>query len=106
MNKREFITLLGGSAAAWPLAVRAQQPGQVRRIGVLMARAANDPEGQKQAVALQRGIEELGWSPNRNVKIEISLAGRPEVRVRGAARNRPLVKFLRHWLIGSGCRTA
>jgi ABC-type uncharacterized transport system substrate-binding protein len=70
MRRREFISLLGSAAVVWPHAARAQQPGQVRRIGVLMARAANDPEGQKQAVALQRGIEELGWSPNRNVKIE------------------------------------
>src|SRR6478672_1130182 len=70
MRRREFVTLLGSAAVVWPHAARAQQPGQVRRIGVLMARAANDPEGQKQAVALQRGIEELGWSPNRNVEIE------------------------------------
>jgi putative tryptophan/tyrosine transport system substrate-binding protein len=69
LKRREFITLLGG-AAAWPLAARAQQGARMRRIGVLMARAANDPEGQKQAAALQRGIEELGWLPGRNVEIE------------------------------------
>jgi ABC-type uncharacterized transport system substrate-binding protein len=68
-RRREFITLVS-SAAVWPLAARAQQAERVRRIGVLMARAANDPEGQKQAAALQRGIEELGWSPGRNVEIE------------------------------------
>ena len=62
MNKRDFIALLGGAAAAWPLVARAQQP---RRIGVLMGRAAGDPEGQKQAAALQRGLEELHWSPPR-----------------------------------------
>ena len=70
MKRREFITLLGGAAAAWPLAAWAQQPDRMRRIGVLMARAATDPEGQKQAAALQRGIEALGWSPGRNVEIE------------------------------------
>src|SRR5262249_17541088 len=70
MRRRKFITLLGGAAAAWPLAARAQQGGVMRRVGVLMARAANDPEGQKQAAALQRGLEELGWSPGRNVAIE------------------------------------
>jgi putative ABC transport system substrate-binding protein len=69
VKRRAFITLLGG-AAAWPLAARAQQPERIRRIGVLMARAANDPEGQKQAAALKRGIEEFGWSPGRNVEIE------------------------------------
>jgi putative ABC transport system substrate-binding protein len=69
MRRREFIAFVGSTAVAWPLMARAQQ-GRVRRIGVLMARAANDPEGQKQAAALQRGIEELGWSPGRNVEIE------------------------------------
>jgi putative ABC transport system substrate-binding protein len=68
MKRREFITLLGG-AAAWPLSARAQSPA-VRRIGVLMGRSANDPEGQKQATALQRGLEELGWSPGRNLEID------------------------------------
>jgi len=70
MNRREFITLLGGAAAAWPLAARAQQAERMRRIGVLMARAASDPEGQKQAAAFQRSLEELGWSSSRNMEIE------------------------------------
>jgi len=70
MRRREFITLLGGAATGWPLVAQAQQSERARRIGVLMARAASDPEGQKQAAALQRGIEDLGWSPGRNVEIE------------------------------------
>ena len=69
MRRREFITLVGG-VASWPLAASAQQREQMRRVGVLMARAADDPEGQKQATAFQRGIKELGWSPGRNVEIE------------------------------------
>jgi putative ABC transport system substrate-binding protein len=69
ITRRYFVSCLGG-AATWPLAARAQQPERMRRIGVLMARPANDPEGQKQAAALKRGIEELGWSPGRNVEIE------------------------------------
>ena len=69
MTRREFITLLGGAAVAWPLAARAQSSA-VRRIGVLMGRSANDPEGQQQAAALQRGLEELGWSPGRNLEID------------------------------------
>ena len=70
IGRREFITLLGSAAATWPIAARAQRGERMPRIGVLMARAPNDPEGQKQAAALQRGIEELGWSPGRNVAIE------------------------------------
>src|SRR5262245_4767786 len=64
IGRREFVTLLA-STAAWPFAARAQQPERMRRIGVLMGRAAGDPEGQKQAAALQRGLEELHWSPPR-----------------------------------------
>ena len=69
MRRREFIGLLGG-AAAWPVVARSQQADRVRRIGVLMGRAANDPEGQRQAAALQRALEGLGWSSQRNVEIE------------------------------------
>ena len=69
MRRREFITLLGG-AAAWPFAARAQQPERVRRIGVLIGRAAGDAEGQKQAAVLQRGLEELHWLSPRNLEIE------------------------------------
>ena len=70
MRRRDFITLLGGAAVAWPLAARGQQPERMRRIGVLMGRLASDPEGQKQAAALQRGLEQLGWSSRRNVEID------------------------------------
>src|SRR6516165_991206 len=91
MRRREFIALVGSVAAAWPFAARAQQAERLRRIGVLMARAANDPEGQKQAAALQRGIEQLGWSPGRNVDIEYRwLAG-------DASRAEALAKELVDW---------
>jgi putative tryptophan/tyrosine transport system substrate-binding protein len=74
MKRREFITLVGGAAAApfvlWPGAAAAQQRDRMRRIGVLMGRPASDPEGQRQAAALQRGFEELGWLPNRNIEID------------------------------------
>src|SRR6516165_1692223 len=90
MRRRDVITLIGG-AATWPLSARAQQTQRPRRIGVLMARAANDPEGQKQAAALQRGIEQLGWSPGRNVEIEYRwLAG-------DASRAEALAKELLDW---------
>ena len=69
-NRREFITLLGGAAVAWPLAARAQQPERVRRIGVLMNLAADDPEGQARLAAFGQGLSELGWTDGRNVRID------------------------------------
>src|SRR5262249_19666381 len=66
MKRRKFIALLGG-AAAWPLAARAQQRERMRRIGVLMNLAADDPELQKWIAAFRRGLEKLGWSEGRNV---------------------------------------
>ena len=71
MKRREFITLLGGAAAAaWPLAARAQQPERLRRIGVLMNRAADNPEGQDRLAAFQQGLQESGWGVGRNVRID------------------------------------
>src|SRR6516165_9563161 len=70
MQRREFITLVGG-AASWPLAAHAQQPERVRRIGVLMARSANDPEGQAWVAAFLQGLQELGWSVGRNAIVDI-----------------------------------
>ena len=72
MKRREFITLLGGAAAAWPVAARAQQQrGRVRRIGVLMNLAADDPEGQLRLAALLQGLQEAGWTIGRNAQIDI-----------------------------------
>ena len=70
MKRREFITLLGGAAAAWPLAARAQQPERMRRIGVLMSLAADDPEGQARVAAFLQGLQQLGWTDGRNVRID------------------------------------
>ena len=70
MKRREFIALLCGAVTAWPLAVRAQQPERVRRIGVLMPLPANDAEGQARVAAFLQGLQELGWSVGRNVRIE------------------------------------
>jgi putative ABC transport system substrate-binding protein len=70
MRRREFITLLGGAAAGWPLAARAQQGERMRRIGVLMPIAADDPEGQTRIAAFQQGLQQLGWTDGRNVRIE------------------------------------
>jgi ABC-type uncharacterized transport system substrate-binding protein len=69
IGRREFITVLGG-AAAWPLAARAQQPEQMRRIGVLMNFAADDPEAQFRNAAFLQGLSELGWTVGRNLRID------------------------------------
>ena len=70
MKRRQFITLLAGTAA-WPLAVRAQQPERMRRIGVLMNRAADDPTGQARLKVFQQALQQLGWSDGRNVQIDV-----------------------------------
>jgi len=70
IGRREFIALLGGAAAAWPLAARAQQPERMRRIGVLMPSAADDPEFQARITAFLQGLAQLGWLDGRNVRID------------------------------------
>src|SRR5262245_4660949 len=70
MKRRKFISLLGGAAAGWPLAAKAQQSERVRRIGVLMNRAADNPEGQDRLAAFHQGLQELGWGIGRNVRID------------------------------------
>jgi putative tryptophan/tyrosine transport system substrate-binding protein len=69
MRRRDFITVVGGSAA-WPLAARAQQSGQMRRIGVLMPLARDDPEAQARVTAFVQGLQKLGWTDGRNLQIE------------------------------------
>jgi putative ABC transport system substrate-binding protein len=68
-NRRQFITLLGGAAAGWPLAARAQQE-RVQRIGVLMNLAADDPESTVRLTAFRQTLQQLGWTEGRNVRIE------------------------------------
>jgi putative tryptophan/tyrosine transport system substrate-binding protein len=70
MKRRAFMTVLGGAAAAWPLAARAQQPDVVRRIGVLTPYDDSDPEGQLRIIALRQGLQTLGWTEGRNIRIE------------------------------------
>jgi ABC-type uncharacterized transport system substrate-binding protein len=79
MRRREFITLLGGAAAAWPLAAHAQQSERVRRIGVLSTLPADDPEATARTAAFLQTLQELGWTDGRNVRIDIRWgAGDPE----------------------------
>jgi putative ABC transport system substrate-binding protein len=69
MKRREFITLLGGAAATWPLAVRAQQGERMRRIGVLLNLAENDPVGQSNLAKLQERLSQLGWRQGFNLEL-------------------------------------
>jgi putative ABC transport system substrate-binding protein len=75
MRRRDFIALLGGAAASWPLAVRAQQPARMRRIGVLWPYPETDPEGQLRMAALRQGLQELGWTEGRNLRIDYRWGG-------------------------------
>jgi putative tryptophan/tyrosine transport system substrate-binding protein len=74
MKRRQFITLLGGAAAAWPLAARAQQGERMRRIGVLTSSAESDQEGQSSVAAFREGLRKLGWMEGRNSEIDIRWA--------------------------------
>jgi len=70
-SRRQFMTLLGGAAATWPLAARAQQPERVRRIGVHLPGAADDLEYQARLATFLRELQQLGWTDGRNVRIDI-----------------------------------
>ena len=85
MKRREFITLLGGAAAAWPLAAQAQGE-RVRRIGVLMNRAADNPEWQARLGAFKQALQQLGWSEGRNVQIDVRWGGTDADRQRRYAQ--------------------
>ncbi len=71
MKRREFIALLGGAAASWPHAARAQRNEPLRRIGVLMT-TADDPEGQRRLSAFREGLEKRGWVESKNIRIEVN----------------------------------
>jgi putative ABC transport system substrate-binding protein len=74
MRRRDFITLLGGAAAAWPLAARAQQADRMRRIGVLMALNEADPEGRAQLSEFTQGLAKFGWIDGRTVRMDVRWA--------------------------------
>ena len=75
MRRRDFVTAIVGSATAWPLTARAQQTGQVRRIGVLMGWASTDPEGQALLAEFTRSLTEFGWTEGRNVRTDVRWGG-------------------------------
>jgi putative ABC transport system substrate-binding protein len=84
MRRRAFITLLGGAAAAWPLAARAQQ--RIRRIGVVMAYAEGDSNGQMQVAAFREHLRKLGWTEGSNLRMDLRFGAGDPVRIRKLAR--------------------
>ena len=86
IKRREFITLLGGAAVAWPLAAGAEQDGHVRRIGVLMAYAENDREYQSNLAAFREELQKLGWTEGRNIQIDYRWAAADPELMRRFAR--------------------
>jgi putative ABC transport system substrate-binding protein len=103
MRRREFMSLLGGTAAAWPLGARAQQPDRVRHIGVLMSVAEADPEAQARVAAFQQGLQQLGWIVGRNVRIDIRWGGSDAESIRRYAAE--LVALAPDVILASGGST-
>jgi len=85
MRRREFIRFFGSTAVAWPLIARAQQPDRMRRIGVLMSIAENDPEAQFRVTALREGFEKLGWTEGRNINVDYRWLGGDAARAKADA---------------------
>jgi putative ABC transport system substrate-binding protein len=85
IGRRQFIGALGGTAFAWPLAVRAQQPERIRRVGVLMPFAADDPESQARLTAFAQGLQEAGWAVGRNLRIDYRWSAGDAERLRSYA---------------------
>jgi putative ABC transport system substrate-binding protein len=75
MRRRDFIKVIGGAAATWPVAARAQQVERIRRIGVMMGYAGTDPAAQAQVAALRQGLQKLGWEEGRNIRIDLRFPG-------------------------------
>ena len=86
MKRRDFITLLGGAAAGWPLVTRAQQGDRVRRIGMLAALDENDPQTKAQISAFTQALAGLGWTDGRNVRIDARWFGDDINRIRALAK--------------------
>jgi putative tryptophan/tyrosine transport system substrate-binding protein len=86
MRRREFIAALGGSAATWPLAARAQQRKPMRRIAVLLVPTEDDPQSKARITALQKGLELLGWTVGRNLQIDYRFGISDDDHAQAAAR--------------------
>jgi putative ABC transport system substrate-binding protein len=103
VKRREFITLLGGATAAWPLAGRAQQQQGMRRIGVLMNLAADDAQSMARIAAFLQGLQELGWTDGRNVRIEYRWGAGDHERIRKSAAE--LVALMPDVILAGGAVT-
>ena len=86
MRRRDFITLLGGAAAMWPIAAGAQQSERIRRIGVLVATAEDDPDTKARLAALRQGLERRGWSEGRNVQLDYRFTAARSERIPAFAK--------------------
>jgi putative tryptophan/tyrosine transport system substrate-binding protein len=103
MRRREFITLIGGAAAAWPLHARAQQPEATRRIGILVSIGADDRQGQARRAAFVQRLRELGWTESQNVRIETRWAAGNAADMRKYAAE--LVSFAPNVILAAGGST-
>src|SRR6516164_11054429 len=104
MKRREFISLLGGAAAAWPLAARAQQPERMRRIGVFMRLSQSDPVTKGYLAALAQGLAPLGWSQSRNLQLIFRISGGDDPTANAAAAD--LVRQSPEVILSHGTETS
>jgi hypothetical protein len=99
MKRREFITILGGAVVALPRAARAQQNERMRRVGVLMSTRVSDPEGKARLAAFQEGLQALGWTDGRNMRVDVRWSeGEPKTFAnmrQSWSRSRPRSSWLR-----------
>jgi ABC-type uncharacterized transport system substrate-binding protein len=100
VKRREFITMLGGAAAAWPLTARAQQPERMRRISVVMPFTSDDPESMPRVAAFLQGLQQLGWTDGRNVRIDFRWAAGDADRYRRYAEE--LVAIAPNVIVATG----
>ena len=97
MRRCEFISLLGGAAAAWPLAAHAQQGERVRQIGVLTANAADDVDAQARHAAFLQGLQHLGWTEGRNVRVDARWAAGSMPTLADTRGNWPRSRRMSSW---------
>jgi putative ABC transport system substrate-binding protein len=100
MKRREFITLLGGAAVAWPLAASAQQTAPLRHVGVLLVRKEADPAAQASLAALREALAKLGWMEGKNIKFEYRWVGTDTNLIQHAAKE--LVELQPSLIISAG----